>query len=334
MKKLYIGLLPQRWIYKGKTNKFRPGGFGWLPVTDEGKVERVREDFQITNQLSIKQIPQIIQSIRNNVGTYPPYDMFYDSELGLVYEIELPKEYNTGLYATPQSTKEEARSSIDSFSILAAIACQVNLFSTHFFETNVNGSQVSIEGLQTTPLFLPASKYHFWRAAIMPSELETLKNLYPKFETKRSSSNGVQPRFAIAINMFVKALMESTPQNGIAFLMTSLESIFMEDPLELGHKLSVRAACFLSNDYPVRDKIFTEMKKGYEIRSKTIHGDLSYALKTKIDELLRYYTEIRKHVCRILLKFMNEDAVWRTFESKEAYSNFLKRLDLGGNSYT
>ncbi len=59
----------------------------------------------------------------------------------------------------------------------------------------------------------------------------------------------------------------------IAHYMSAFEALFSTSSSELSHKLSERVAFFLSQHGFNRKTVFKEIKSGYDIRSKLVHGD-------------------------------------------------------------
>jgi hypothetical protein len=79
----------------------------------------------------------------------------------------------------------------------------------------------------------------------------------------------------------------------IAFYVMCLEILFSTDAQELGHKVSERVAHFLGGTGEERMCIYREMKRGYDARSKTVHGeglkseDGVIAISESLDRILR-----------------------------------------------
>jgi len=80
----------------------------------------------------------------------------------------------------------------------------------------------------------------------------------------------------VSFEFFNKFLKEVEPKVRLLYLVICMESIFLgKDENEgLGYKLGMRGAYFLSNSDKTADKdnIFTELKNGYNLRSKIVHG--------------------------------------------------------------
>jgi hypothetical protein len=59
----------------------------------------------------------------------------------------------------------------------------------------------------------------------------------------------------------------------IANYCSALETLFTTDAAELAHKLAERAALFLGDRGHDRRTVFANVKRAYNVRSKTVHGD-------------------------------------------------------------
>jgi hypothetical protein len=80
----------------------------------------------------------------------------------------------------------------------------------------------------------------------------------------------------VSFEFFNKFLKEAEPKIRLLYLVICMESIFLgKDENEgVGYKLGMRGAYFLSNSDKTIDKndVFTELKNGYNLRSKIVHG--------------------------------------------------------------
>lgn len=87
-----------------------------------------------------------------------------------------------------------------------------------------------------------------------------------------------------SLEFFYKSLTENEPKLRILYLCISLESIFLSDSNngELNYKLGIRGSSFLFNfdKEVIKENVFNDLKNGYILRSKIIHGD-DYAKELK-----------------------------------------------------
>ncbi len=58
----------------------------------------------------------------------------------------------------------------------------------------------------------------------------------------------------------------------IAELVRGLEALFVYESVEVSYRLGLRCACLLSNDPRVRTSMRAQLKAGYDVRSKVVHG--------------------------------------------------------------
>lgn len=76
----------------------------------------------------------------------------------------------------------------------------------------------------------------------------------------------------IALKRFNSAISGSNTEDQIIDSMIALESLYLQDEKELGHKLSLRVSILLGKNDSDRSFIRDLTKKGYEVRSKIVHG--------------------------------------------------------------
>lgn len=94
----------------------------------------------------------------------------------------------------------------------------------------------------------------------------------------------------------------------VRFIMLNvvLESLFSTDNQELSHKISERAAFFLEKEAENREKLFQDVKKIYNIRSKLVHGDVINNTPEENSQLLNDLERITQVA---LKKIINEDLI-------------------------
>jgi hypothetical protein len=102
---------------------------------------------------------------------------------------------------------------------------------------------------------------------------------------------------------------------------TTFESLFSSDSHELSHKLAERIACFLGSDFEERIKIYQEIKRAYNIRSKVIHGAFGSVTSDLDTVSISCDNILRKAIKKILnepeqFKYFREE---RTNEEMEKY---------------
>ncbi len=110
-------------------------------------------------------------------------------------------------------------------------------------------------------------------------------------------------------------------------LFTALEALFTTDSSEISYKLANRASWFIErSDAEKRRKVFDEIRKGYDLRSKIVHGD-DYSKKFDIELVKKLHSLTRDVVLKILQdnslvkKLVNRD--------KELINDFYNDLTSG-----
>lgn len=77
-----------------------------------------------------------------------------------------------------------------------------------------------------------------------------------------------------AINRFMYSYEKNYVEDRIVDLIICLESLLQDNQPELRYRLAIRTALFLGNSAHDRNRIYNIIRKGYEIRNKTVHGDV------------------------------------------------------------
>lgn len=79
----------------------------------------------------------------------------------------------------------------------------------------------------------------------------------------------------IALTRYLDALFQNgPPEQTITSAITALEALFLDDRIELAHRLAQRVCIFLRllGTQPDAQQAYDDIKKGYAIRSKFVHG--------------------------------------------------------------
>lgn len=82
-----------------------------------------------------------------------------------------------------------------------------------------------------------------------------------------------EQRERLAVSRFASSYDRELPQDKIIDCFIGLEALLIEDDKELGYKLRLRTANLLGLNGDDRQKIFSEIKVGYNLRSKIVHGN-------------------------------------------------------------
>jgi malate synthase len=103
----------------------------------------------------------------------------------------------------------------------------------------------------------------------------------------------------IALRRFSMAMNRDVVADKLLDLMVSAEALFLEGSAELNYRLAVRAAALLGKDSAEKESIYKFFKEMYKIRSKLVHGQMTFKDFAKfyekheadIDLLSRYIRE-------------------------------------------
>ncbi len=110
-------------------------------------------------------------------------------------------------------------------------------------------------------------------------------------------------------------------------LFTALEALFTTDSSEISYKLANRASWFIErSDAEKRRQVFDEIRKGYDLRSKIVHGD-DYSKKFDIELVKKLHSLTRD----VILKMLQNDSLLKKLvnRDKELINDFYNDLTSG-----
>ena len=154
--------------------------------------------------------------------------------------------------------------------------------------------------------------------ALSRADIEAWKDKHDAVETYRHDSGSPSVRFMMergyartgrALEFVTAARGSANLAVKIANYCSAMETLLTTDAAELAHKLAERAALFLGERGHDRRMVFATVKRAYNIRSKTVHGD---ALAPKqLDDLPALSVEC-DNLLRALLNSILDDKTLRT----------------------
>lgn len=123
-------------------------------------------------------------------------------------------------------------------------------------------------------------------------KIESFSKFYDSFKSSRSTA---LKKFRNAFRWLANS---STKRNdGDKFLdyMIVLESLYLEDRIELSYRLPLRVAYFHESEYSKRDNVFSLLRKAYKVRSEMIHDGIPLPTRLQIKSYEKSY-EIRHDI--------------------------------------
>ncbi len=109
----------------------------------------------------------------------------------------------------------------------------------------------------------------------------------------------------------------------IAEYMTCFESLFLKSDKELSHQLAERVAFFIEEDPAKRVETYKLLKKAYNIRSVTLHGNIEKSsferlkdVALKLDEILR----------RSILKIISDRNLLEGFNDEKNFNEKMLKM--------
>jgi len=134
---------------------------------------------------------------------------------------------------------------------------------------------VSVRHLTWAPIYEPRQR--LTRAFVLPRqyrlsqvEADSLAEHWRKYAALFDSQ---EQRERLAVSRFGSSYDRESSHDKIIDCFIGLEALLIEDDRELGYKLRLRTANLLGMNKDDRQKIFSEVKVGYDTRSKIVHGN-------------------------------------------------------------
>jgi hypothetical protein len=185
-------------------------------------------------------------------------------------------------------------------------------------------------------------KVLFFEGGIGPNPIISKDGDYPLFfgkDDKLSSAdclrisdtidrvikNAKNKKMLMAIRYWNLSSCSSNYENTVIQLFIALESLLTTGDQEVTYKLAHRFAWLSTDDPNKRFEIFNKIKKGYDIRSKTVHGE-KLVERNELD-LIR---EIHSLSRDLILKILSNQKVLDLFTGKrDGLDEFYNHLTLG-----
>lgn len=104
------------------------------------------------------------------------------------------------------------------------------------------------------------------------NDVENIKKLWEELH-KIDFQKSVNKFLLSTITRFMLSYQKEDLEDKILDLMICLEGLLLDTPAELSYRLSIRTALFSGQNTAERNRIFKVIKKGYNVRSGTVHGD-------------------------------------------------------------
>jgi hypothetical protein len=215
----------------------------------------------------------------------------------LSVKFEIEREYETDKFKTPSDTPAQENKRIFDEVISAlrlikpgTVGC--NFILTETLDWNPTGCRYISYGNFKHPY---RGEYHLEK-----DEVPDFKEFFKKLENK--------PDFLdIPLRYFNYAYTRERTEDKLIDYMIAFEGLFIEGEVELRYRLSLRVAAFLGKDRKEKGKIFTRMKKAYDLRSKIVHGS-GYSKNIEIiGEYLFSGNDVPGNDSERLIRFLRED---------------------------
>ena len=154
--------------------------------------------------------------------------------------------------------------------------------------------------------------------SVKPGKVKEVRAIYSRVEPQLESKDFNPLRNSL--EFFILFLSEKKIRTRLLYLSICLESVLLEGSTEgLSYKLGIRCANLLNAFYKKVDmeSIFEEIKNGYELRSKIIHGDDYKGASAKIIKRRGEQSTELDHV--INLETVVKDILSLIFSNQDLY---------------
>ena len=198
--------------------------------------------------------------------------------------------------------------------------------------TTFNQDQLKEAGLIAVKLYdiFPKRKIHTEPTIIYERDANNkqIRGIKPKVPETFEYSD--QTSLERALYFLVTARNQNYLIYKIAFYMPIFECLFIAQGVtEITYKMSLRVAYYIGQNETEREGIFQTIKKGYDIRSRFLHGQEFEISSDDKEPLLKLSSDLDSILRKVFLKIINEDAeVFIKYNSKERES-FLNNIIFG-----
>lgn len=153
-------------------------------------------------------------------------------------------------------------------------------------------------------------------------EAERIVNLFKKIIDEKQNL-----RLPRAVLYWDSSSCSGSFERKVVELFTALEALFATDISEISYKLANRASWFIErSNAEKRRQVFDEIRKGYDLRSKIVHGD-DYSKKFDVELVKRLHSLTRNVILKML---QNKELVKKlVHKDKELINNFYNDLISG-----
>jgi len=107
----------------------------------------------------------------------------------------------------------------------------------------------------------------------------------------------------LAVSRFGSSYDRESPHDKIIDCFIGLEALLIEDDRELGYKLRLRTANLLGQNKDDRQKIFSDIKVGYDLRSRIVHGKgVSFSTPSQTISIDQFAEDLERYLARALMR--------------------------------
>ena len=254
------------------------------------------DEIQLDENLRIFKITaQKLEELLNNSGitTIIPISHFLISNLRFgierIYETDkaIGDELKPPLITPIQETGRIFDEMISALRLFKPGTVGYNFIRTEALDWNPIGGGSIHSGIFKHP-------YH-GEYRLEKNEVPDFKEFFKKLEHK--------PKFLdVPLRYFNYAHTRERPEDKLIDYMIAFEGLFLvKEKAELSYRLSLRVAAFLGENLDEKGKIFTLMRKAYDLRSDIVHGS-SYSKNIDINEEKLSFEELVSWVEELLRK--------------------------------
>jgi hypothetical protein len=172
----------------------------------------------------------------------------------------------------------------------------------------VHLKDISIRHLTWAPIYEPRQRmtqtFFPRQYRLSQAEADALAEYWRKYAVLFDSHEQSE---RLAVSRFASSYDRESPHDKIIDCFIGLEALLIKDDRELGYKLRLRTANLLGLNRDDRQKIFSEIRVGYDLRSKIVHGNdpgksVSLSTRPQSVSIHEFAEELERYLARALMR--------------------------------
>jgi len=227
----------------------------------------------------------------DRINPFSSFSFSISDILSLKYVIEV--EYEAAMNTYGGEHREAVNLLVSALRVYKSGMILYNMTITRPKFWQPYGGLVTLGNIESKLLFGTTYK-------ITAQEVNGLKEFWSRFKSFNFINN---KSLEIAIKRFNYAYERPKSEDKLIDFFVSLEAMFLtgSERTELSYRLSIRIAKFLGDSPTMKNEIFSDIRKAYDVRSEIVHG----SSKIKPEKLVEIEPKIEQYTRLAIIKFVN-----------------------------